>query len=150
MRCECCELPTITLAEDRSAEVDWSGTLFGCTVCSWENRPADEDGNPVAEGAPEDRNDGVSLSDAQRHFAQYGWIYDPEHPPEWLRTRISPEERRLRQQLRDVYPSSTDLPDLSDRWLLVDSLEEALRAEVVARERRAEATWDFGNGESAT
>jgi len=70
-------------------------------------------------------------------------MYDPDQPPAWLGAAISLDERRLRQELRDIYPSSGDLPDLSDRLLVVGALLRELRAYVVARERLAESTWDL-------
>ena len=150
MRCECCELPTLFIVEDRFGEAEWSETSLGCTICGWENVPADERGERREKDLAEDRNDGIALGEAKNHFAQYGWMYDPARPPAWLGAPISPEERRLRQELRDTYPSSGDLPDLSDRLLVVDALLRQLRAHVVARERLAESSWDLDDEESAT
>ena len=150
MRCECCELPTLFIVADRDEEAEWSETSLGCTICGWENLPADENGQLRDRDSAEDRNDGIALSEAKRHLAQYGWMYDPDKPPAWLGGPISLDERRLRQELRDTYPSSGDLPDLSDRLLVVGALLRELRAHVVAREQLAESTWDLGDEESAT
>ena len=147
MRCECCERLTIAVAADRFFEVDWSGTLLGCALCGWENRPADETGNPLDAEPPEDRNDGLSLDEAKSNFERFAWMYDPENPPEWLGTPISTEERQLREQLRDAFPVSIEAAnDFSERWELVVALQEALDDLVQARQRRTEAGLDPDGG----
>ena len=146
MRCECCERPTLPLAEDHYAEVDFSGSMLGCSLCGWENRPADENGHPVSGQTPEDRNDGVSLNDAKDHFARYAWMYDPAHPPDWFGAPMSDEERQLRERLRDAYPGPANPAwDLRERWKLVAVLEEALTDLVAERQRQFEAGWDPGD-----
>jgi hypothetical protein len=143
--CECCGHPTIVAAVDRYDSFEPSETLWGCTLCDWENAPLRADGSRDP-GAPsaEERNGGFTLEQARANFRAHAWMYDPERREPWMTAAPSSQELELRRALREAYATlrTTAERDQYELWRQITEYEHELRALGIRRAQAAENELD--------